>query len=154
MIYTFQLKNKAVSVSKQDKHLIDSYAWRIIPARQIENKWYVAANINNKTVYLHRLIMGNPKGKVIDHIDRNPLNCTRDNLRVVSHSVNRLNCEVRKNKKSCKYKGVFKDKRPRKNPYNAVITYRKKRIQIGSYPTAKAASIAYQNKFKQLYPAI
>jgi hypothetical protein len=44
-----------------------------------------------KFVYLHRVLMGNPKGVQIDHIDRNGLNNLRSNLRVATQSINNYN---------------------------------------------------------------
>lgn len=47
---------------------------------------------------LHQLIMGkSPKGCVIDHINCNPLDNRRANLRFVTRAVNNLNSSVRKN---------------------------------------------------------
>ena len=40
---------------------------------------------------LHRIITDAPKGKVVDHIDRNPKNNTKSNLRVTNCSVNAFN---------------------------------------------------------------
>ena len=39
-------------------------------------------------VYLHRFITGAAAGWVVDHIDGNPLNNTRENLQIVSQSQN------------------------------------------------------------------
>src|SRR4051812_36399282 len=41
---------------------------------------------NRLVGYLHRIIRGNPKGKIIDHKDHNGLNNRRDNLRDVSNA--------------------------------------------------------------------
>ena len=43
---------------------------------------------HKKTIYLHRLVMGEPPGQHVDHLDTNPLNCQRSNLEVVPGSVN------------------------------------------------------------------
>ena len=64
---------------------------------------YVAARNNQKTIYLHALIMnhiGNGKGKIsVDHIDRNPLNNRRRNLRIATQSEQNRNTEKRSRKK-------------------------------------------------------
>lgn len=39
-------------------------------------------------VYLHRFVTGAPTGWVVDHIDGNPLNNTRENLQIISQSQN------------------------------------------------------------------
>lgn len=38
--------------------------------------------------YLHRLIMEAPKGKVVDHLNHNTLDCRKKNLRIVSQTEN------------------------------------------------------------------
>lgn len=50
--------------------------------------------------YLHRLILGLRKGdgKDVDHINRNPLDCRRANLRVVTHAQNMQNAVRRPGK--------------------------------------------------------
>ena len=44
------------------------------------------AATNNQ--YLHRLIMNAPKGKVVDHLNHNTLDCRKKNLRVVTQAEN------------------------------------------------------------------
>ena len=51
---------------------------------------YAIGTLNKKKIYLHRYILNNKKG-IVDHIDRNKLNNTLKNLRLVSHSQNLLN---------------------------------------------------------------
>jgi hypothetical protein len=41
-----------------------------------------------RTIYLHRFIMEAPSGLVVDHIDGDGLNCTRENLRLCSAAEN------------------------------------------------------------------
>ncbi len=51
----------------------------------------VGARGNRSTVYLHRLIIEAGTGQIIDHIDGNPLNNQRHNLRIATRSVNGAN---------------------------------------------------------------
>ncbi|MHA7962834.1 HNH endonuclease [Paenibacillus sp. CAU 1782] len=44
-------------------------------------------------MYLHRLLLGEPHGKEIDHRDGDGLNNTRNNLRVTSHADNMQNLQ-------------------------------------------------------------
>lgn len=55
------------------KHGLTSYAKTVIEGRQ---------------VYMHRLIMEEPEGMVVDHLDRNGLNNQRSNLEVVTSREN------------------------------------------------------------------
>ena len=47
---------------------------------------------------MHRLIMNNPIGLVVDHINNQTLDNRRENLRIVSQSENMANRIDRKNK--------------------------------------------------------
>lgn len=45
-----------------------------------------------KKVYLHRWLMGDPPGLIVDHMDGNGLNCSRaTNLRITDAAGNRAN---------------------------------------------------------------
>lgn len=56
-------------------------------------RFYVATTLSNpyRTFYLHRFLMGDPPGLVIDHIDHDAMNNRRSNLRAVTDAVNKAN---------------------------------------------------------------
>lgn len=61
-----------------------------------------------KMLMMHREISSAPKGKVVDHRDRNSLNNTRDNLRVCTQAANTLNRAGNSSAtKTSSYKGVY-----------------------------------------------
>lgn len=64
------------------------------------DKFYVALNHNNRQVLLHRYILKPDAHDIIDHIDRNPLNNTRENLRVTTFQTNVRNRGVQRNNTS------------------------------------------------------
>jgi hypothetical protein len=67
-----------------------------------------------KTVILHRYLFDNPSGLVIDHINHDTLNNTRENLRAVTFAENQMNRKgARKDSKSG-ILGVSWDKKSRK----------------------------------------
>lgn len=67
---------------------------------------YVTCRNGNKMVYLHAYLMDhmfNGKGKnSVDHIDQNPLNNMRSNLRIVEQSVQNKNTGKRSRKKNAR----------------------------------------------------
>lgn len=90
--------------SECDKELIDNYKW------YFSAKGYIVTNYRqdgkkDTIKNLHRLLMNEPDGMVVDHIDGNTLNNTRDNLRICTQRENAKNQGVRKNNTSG-YKGV------------------------------------------------
>jgi hypothetical protein len=58
-----------------------------------------------KSISMHRVIDGTPKGFVTDHIDHDTLNNQCSNLRTATNAQNQYNISKRKNNKSG-YKGV------------------------------------------------
>ncbi len=75
------------------------YAHEICELQWYFNKTtgYVFTNIDSKTVYLHRFIMGKYSTSTddIDHIDQNKLNNCRSNLQFTSKSNNQFNRKCR-----------------------------------------------------------
>ncbi len=84
-------------------------------------------------------------GLDVDHINGNPLDNRKSNLRVTTHQQNGFNRKISKNNTSG-YKGVSFDKR--RNKYVANIKVNYKIIYLGGYETAKEAAIAYNEAAK------
>jgi len=104
-----------------------------------------------KKYTIHSLIMQTFKdyipeeGKVIDHIDSNPLNNNIDNLRVLTIRENVIRSQYFKNKKSGLPMGVYKYK----GKFAARFCGSEKRIHLGTFSTPEEASIAYKNYTKK-----
>lgn len=111
------------------KHLkrIKKYKWCM-------NNSYIFTTIKGKLVGIHRVITNCPKGFVVDHIDRNPLNNVDMNLRVVTQKVNMQN-----NASS----GVSKSG----NRWRAYICVNAKQIHLGCFKTKEEAT-EYRKKHK------
>jgi hypothetical protein len=89
---------------------------------------------------LHSLLTGYP---LTDHIDRNPLNNSKSNLREATPLQNILNIGVTKRNKTG-YKGVSK----RRGRYRAAISSGKEK----SFDTAEEAAKWYDSEMLALYP--
>ena len=63
---------------KDDYDKVSKYTW-------YTTNGYVSTRDNQQTqIYLHRLVMNNPEGMVVDHINHNPFDCRKNNLRACS----------------------------------------------------------------------
>lgn len=73
-------------VDADDLPLIENISWHET------SRGYIAHKDSGKPIQtLHRLIMGNPKGVVIDHINHNTRDNRKSNLRVCSQAENMRN---------------------------------------------------------------
>lgn len=94
---------------------------------------------NKKTgLLLHRLLV--PNVSIIDHIDGNPLNNKKSNLRVCTNAENTRNCGKRVNNTSG-YKGVSWHKYVKK--FFAQIGSNGQKIHLGYFDGVEDAARAY-----------
>jgi hypothetical protein len=97
---------------------------------------------------MHRLIMNTPKGMVTDHINGNPLDNRKENLRICTAAENKQNRAAGKNNTSG-FKGVSRHKRT--NSWHARIGHNKKPIHIGCFEDKEEAARAYDRKAIELH---
>lgn len=106
---------------------------------------YVAGNKTiagkQRTVLFHREIMRCPEGLVIDHIDGDKLNNTRNNLRICTHQDNLRNRPKTLYPTSSRYKGVSFDTAC--NRWAAAISIDNKSRRLGLYYKEVDAARAY-----------
>jgi len=101
---------------------------------------------HKKTLWLHREIMGDPEGILVDHINGNPLDNRKANLRLVNQSLNMANARKTSKKTSSKYKGVSYEKNPAyTNRWHAYIGGGNNgtRQNLGYFATELEAAKAY-----------
>ena len=100
---------------------------------------------------MHRVVaqrMGQKIGRnEIDHINRNPLDNTRANLRAVSRSVNQHNAGARRDS-TTGHRGIAQ--RIRRGTFVVRIQIDKKRAYAGDYPTLDAATVARADAERRL----
>jgi hypothetical protein len=131
-------------VSEEDYEILNKFKW-------CKSNNYITGKVDKKIYYLHRYIMieilknNIDKKQVIDHIDNNPLNNKRDNLRIVSISENNRNKTKIENTHS-KYIGVSWANHI--NKWHVGITIDKKLIQA-NYSNEHHAAHQYNLWCKQ-----
>jgi hypothetical protein len=84
--------------------------------------------------------MGCPRnsGIYVDHINRNGLDCRKENLRIATNSQNNMNRGMFKNNTSG-YRGVHR----KGNMWRAMIYVSGKQIRLGTFKNIKDAASAY-----------
>jgi hypothetical protein len=141
---------KKVLFSEQDRWLVESKKW-FIYLDPTTGGFVVTCNDYSTKPPKHpsmaRLIMGEPKGKHVDHINHNTLDNRRENLRIVEPRENAMNKRVYKNSFTG-YKGVYKEKN---GTYTVSIQSAKKRTHGGTYESLKHALIRYNQLARQLH---
>lgn len=86
--------------------------------------------MTGKNVLLHKHITGTTQNDVIDHKNRNKLDCRRQNLRIANKQVNSLNRDT-PNNSTTKCKGVSYDKQ--RDKYRAYGKLNGKQVWLGYF---------------------
>ena len=101
-----------------------------------------------KYALVSRFIMGFPRGRLVDHINGNPLDNRRSNLRLATHAQNMMN--RRPDRVGAKkihthgFKGIIKNTKPRlKKPWVALLTAGGKQHYSKYFETPEEAARAY-----------
>lgn len=102
----------------------------------------------DKTILMHRLVMNTPDGMDTDHINRNPLDNRKVNLRVCTHAENRRN-NKRYSSNTHGYKGVYWNSDKKK--WYAQIRFMNKSYTLAVFDSKVEAAKEYDNVAKQLF---
>jgi len=145
---------RTIPLTKGQHALVDDadYEW----LKQL--KWHATWHKSSKSFYarcwisqkgaemMHRYILGAKKGEEIDHINRNPLDNRRNNLRFCSRSENLLN---RKAYGRSKYRGVTWNEVS--NKWQSRLFNKKEQFHLGLFSSEKEASEAYNKKYREIH---
>ncbi len=132
-------------VDTKDLKIIKKHTWCASNNKYKHVRTFIKTNKEFKPIYLHRLLLMPDRKMVCDHINHNPLDNRRSNLRICTPSQNHQNQKKHKGK----YKGVHFDKNAEK--WKATITKNYKNYNLGYYKTQKAAALAYNKKAQELH---
>lgn len=140
-------QNKVTQVDDEDFEWLSQYKWYYsggYPKRYNKR--------NKPLIRIHREILEyygyDIVGTYVDHIDGNPLNNTKSNLRIATRSQNLSNRKKPINNTSG-YKGVSWRKKDKF--YEAYITSNTKRIRLGCFSNPEDAARAYDKAARELH---
>lgn len=99
-------------------------------------------------LYMHRVILQPAPGELVDHINSNPFDNRRQNLRLASSHQNHQNRRVKSNSHT-ELKGVGWHKEREK--YYARIQLQGIRVHLGYFQDAATAALAYDEAARTLF---
>jgi hypothetical protein len=135
-----------LKTARGDVVLIDDEDLGIVGRRAVflSKDGYPSIAKNNSRVELHRLLMGCPKGLIVDHINRNRLDCRRKNLRLTDAIGNSRN-RSKQSGTSSRFKGVTWNKDVCK--WQVLV----RGVYVGIFNSEEDAARAYDNKASSEY---
>lgn len=101
---------------------------------RLKNSYAFHKKLND---YVHRIVT-NKEYKVVDHINKNRMDCRKKNLRKSNYQLNKANSKAHKKRK---FKGVRKSW----SKFRSTIVFNGKQIHLGMYPTELEAAKAYND---------
>lgn len=103
--------DKYVLVDDEDYKYLSQFKWYSNGRGGVKRA--TSRKIGRKYILIHREIMKAKPGQMIDHIDRNPLNNQKNNLRFCNYFINNANATLRRdNSSGCR--GVYWEKSTKK----------------------------------------
>lgn len=129
-----------IFIDGEDFDKIKDYKWHI--SNQHNHMYVTCKSIQSSNkIYMHRLIMGSPVNKIVDHINGNGLDNRKVNLRVCSIKENVRNSYKIKINCFSIYKGVSFCKKS--NKWYSYITSDYKKYHLGCFNSEIEAAKAY-----------
>lgn len=124
-----EFSGKIFLIDEADYELCKEHIWHVD-----KNGYVISKFENGKSIKLHRYLLGVDSKDEVDHIDRDPLNNRRSNLRIADRSLNCKNRGLLKNNKSG-FVGVYKNG----NSWCAQISSNGVKYYLGCYKSKEEA---------------
>jgi len=150
---TINIKGYEVMIDDVFAPMILARKWRVRYC-SISGNPYFATKIKTghgkyRDVQLHRFIMGEPEGKLIDHRSGDTLDNRKANLRICIYLENNRNSLHKVGK--TKFRNVVFDPKCKTRPYRTGIRVHGKWVWRQGFATAKEAFINWEAKAKNLF---
>ena len=150
-------QGKFALVDDADYEFLNQWKW-CVSKSSCSGKFYAQRRSDKsngfQVISMHRLLSGAQKKDIVDHINGNPLDNQKSNLRICSIAENSRNAVKPKNNTSG-FKGVTWDKDRRR--WVAQIKFNRKTINLGRFTcpieaarTYNSAAIKYFGEFANL----
>lgn len=126
---------KGVAIVSPEDHV-----WAMERRWNLDPRGYARTTVRRRSYFLHRLLLNAPKGVLVDHINGEPLDCRRENLRLCNAKENARSRRKHRNTSS-RFKGVTWHARVGK--WQAVIVPNGRMRYLGLYVSEEEAGRAY-----------
>jgi hypothetical protein len=133
-------KDQFAIVDDEDFEELSRYKWHLAKARGCKSGYATT------TLRMHRMIMRPPAGMFVDHINGDPLDNRRKNLRICTNAQNQQNTGSRGG--SSKYKGVSFNRKSGK--WLGAFLASGIRYYCGLWPTEDEAARAVDKKRQEV----
>lgn len=128
-------------VDDEDFDLVNQYVWQAHKAGGKNPLVYAVSKLR-----MHRLVIQCPKGLIVDHINGDPLDNRKSNLRICTNSENQQNTQSRGG--TSKYKGVSFSKK--KKRWRASFMWQGQVFYCGSFATEEEAARCIDKKRREV----
>lgn len=139
---------KQALIDAEDLALVQPYRWHASRERnrfRAQHSYRHPVTRKTTGLLMHRLILGAKPGDIVDHINGDPLDNRRSNLRIVSA---RSNCINKRGRGSSAFLGVSK------SPEGWVVSIARdgESVRVGCWQSEEIAAAAYNRAARSVHP--
>lgn len=131
IIHSKKWGTKKAIIDNEDIEKCSMLTWQVKYCKETNSFYVASSKCNTKAIKLHRYLTDCPDGLVVDHINHNPLDNRKSNLRIITSRGNAVNLSKRKDNKSG-YSAILKTK-------NGKFKATHSRTSLGVYDTMEEA---------------
>lgn len=148
MKYIVLTRGKVTSVDDEDYNLLNKYKWYCSTNGRATRNIYVKGKYIRE--YMHRVIMNAPRGRTVDHIDLDPLNNQKGNLRICTQTENNRNRRKYPKPLTSIYKGV-RYRAGHAFPWTTELKVKGRMVHIGNFHSEHIAALAFDLWAKDIH---